>query len=841
MPVSIEEAKAFKQDAIEYRENWFSLATKSWAEIKKRQKDNRLWSITPNSLRRKSRYPAWYSILKIRKPIVFSRAGIPLCKDTTQDGSDPIGATAATCKERLAVNIAKTFDFFDNLSASVDDFLVTDFGQVRAFYSCKEIKEEQKILIMPQLIDPTQPPSPENMRFVTQDGKEVVGEEIMEMDGQLYLETEKVVAVKDQKVWLEPVIYKDILVDPHITKWGDCKRLLFINYYSQPQFKADFGAAALAEFKSVVEREVGADEVDKKTKTIKVYEYWDDFEKDTFWFTDYNKEFLTPTKYLVPMDDEGEEENEDLNGIYNLEKFFPCPKPMIINCASDEFWPYTEYYQIVDILEDIHTIFTRMVVCTRAIRSRMLFDSSIEGLQAALNELSESDAIGVENLAQALVSNGGNLDAAVQYVNVSPIIETLNQLYISLEQRLNTIYKLTGTADLLQGLITDPTQRTLGERQMTEKYALNQVADRQRKVQEFVRDCYELLTELALKNFTKETLANYINPASLPEDQKLNYEQAITLLKENSKRFRVELETDSTISINEEYDKQARIELVNTCTAALEKTADIAQTSPQLVKLELHLMKYLIQGFRQSKLFQAEITEAIDNVMKETEAMEQQPPPFDKDEFAAKMEQVKLKAEYDFKTAQMQSNERLEVMKMQQSAQIVSIENQLAQFKLQIEQGNASQKLQLDFTKVQADISEAQQALQIKRDELIVEMRKIADKKEIDTFSAMLEQQVASFEAQLSQAQQALAEQKMQLDMNEKYMTEARLQSEHELEKVNQQLQMMVTAKSLQPEPPKQPDITINMPPNPKTKKRTKVQRDEMGNILNFESEDIVE
>src|SRR5262245_45657848 len=118
MTLSIEEAKAFITDARKAREPWLKMAEKSWGEIKKRQQNHRLWSITPNSLRRRSRYPAWYSIFKIRQPLLLSRIGIPIGKDTTQDGNDNVGATAAICLERLAINLARSFNFFDVLCSA---------------------------------------------------------------------------------------------------------------------------------------------------------------------------------------------------------------------------------------------------------------------------------------------------------------------------------------------------------------------------------------------------------------------------------------------------------------------------------------------------------------------------------------------------------------------------------------------------------------------------------------------------------------------------------------------------------------------------------------------------
>lgn len=178
-----------------------------------------------------------------------------------------------------------------------------------------------------------------------------------------------------------------------------------------------------------------------------------------------------------------------------------------------------------------------------------------------MNELSEADAIGITNLSQALTNAGGSLENVCQYIPVDKVINTLSQLYTALEQRLNIIYKLTGTSDLLQGLITDPTERTYGERQMLEKYARNQLEEPQRKMAEFMANSYELMAEMALKNFKEASLDEYIMPSTLDPVHQQNYRAAIALLKNNRRRFRIELETDSTIALNEQYDKQSRLEL----------------------------------------------------------------------------------------------------------------------------------------------------------------------------------------------------------------------------------------------------------------------------------------
>lgn len=670
MTVTIEEAKEFIADATKARQNWHNLAYASWMEIKKQQRNNLpMQAIQPNTVKRLSKYPAWYSIFKIRQPLVLSRVGVPVGRDTTQDGNDNIGATAAVCLERLATNLPKTFDFFDVLCCARDDGLVANVGTVRAYYEKEDIKQKVKEYITPQKNEETG-----GVIFLGGDGEEVLSDDISQDDEGYFIEHDEVVDVVNEKVCLEPVLYSDFYVDPNIRRWARAKRVAFACNYSQREFKDIFGSAALDTIPAPKDDEFDPDGSAKK-QCIKVFEYWDDYEKKVYWFADGGSDFIKPKNYKY-YEEMGEE--EEVNGLYNLEKFFPCPEPFVLNQCTDEFWPIPEYFQVQEILEDIHRIFARMMAVTRAIRSRLLFDSNVEGLQVALNEATEGDAIGVTNLAQSLAGAGGTLEGVVQYIPVEKMINGLQQLYVALEQRLNTLYKLTGTSDLLQGLVTDPTQRTFGERQMTEKYALNQLAEPQRKMQEFVRSCYQLMCEMALKNFNDASLEQYIMPQTLQPEMQEQYKSAVEMLKNNTKRFRIELETDSTIALNEQYDKQTRIELVNTLTSAVEKVATTAASSPALVGIELHALKFLVQGFRQGKLFQQEITAAIDAVIAMTE---ETPAPFNKEQADFQLDQQKI---------------RLEVGKMNQKANIDQQKVQAEMFRTgaMIQKGNAEISLQ---------------------------------------------------------------------------------------------------------------------------------------------------
>lgn len=821
MPVTPEEVKAFIADADKAKESWLSDAEKAWNEIKRTTKKGR----------RKNRYPAWYSIFRIRQPIVLSRIGVPIGKDTTKDGQDDVGATAAICLERLAVNLAKSFDFFDVMLSARDDFLITNFAQVRGYYEAKDVVQRVKEYITPQ-----QMPDTGDVVFVDGAGKVIESDDIYQDDQGYFLYHDEVVDVEDERVCLENVLRHNIYIDPDISRFRRCKRIAFAEHYSEPEFIAIFGREALSSIPRNDERMAGADEAFPKKHSIKVFEYWDIYEKECYWLPENGSDFIKPLGYLIP---EGDEYLET-NGLYNLEGLFPCPPPLIINAPTDQFWPITEFSQIEDIITDIHTIFSRMISLTRAIRTRLLFDNNVEGLEAALHEAKEGDTFGVPNLASSLAGSGGTLDGVVQYIPVEKIIVAINNLYTSLDQRLGVLFRISGTNDLLQGLTAEQSGKTLGERQMEEKYATNQLYEPQRKTSEFVRDCYQLIVEIALKNFKQASLDRYIMPETLDPNHRQRYQAGIGMLKDDFKRFRIELETDSTIARNEEYDKKMGIELVNTLTAAIEKTAQVAERSPALVIPELHALKFLIQLHRQGKMFQSEITEAIDNVIKMAKGAQ---PAFNKDQTMAELEAKKNQAEMQVKQYEVTSNERLEMAKLSQDERFKQMEAALENYRMMLEQGKDGSELQLAWAQLNSEVMESQRTLQLKNDELMLQLKALTDKKEIEQFKLVLEQQLADSEAAARASEARMTDLEQQMSLRERYATEARLVAESKLKEIETQMKLAATMKELDAPPPPAPLPTpapVNYHIKADVPEPSNLIRDEAGNIIAVQKGDKV-
>lgn len=846
--VTLEETKAFIQSAKKssaYSE-WSDLAKRSWYEIKRRTSDGRLLSFDLN--RQRGKYPLWYNIYKVRQSIVYSRLGQPIVKDTNETGQDSIGASAAFFKERLAINLAKDDDPKDTLFACRNDLLATDFCVARGYYEKEDVKERVKERLTPQKTEQG------SVVWYDQNGDVFKGDDFEQDDEGMFAYLPRTVDVTNERACVEHILYRYFYVDPDVKRWKRVRRIAFENYYSVPEFKDLFGASSYDELKIAEQREGNPDF--EKQQNIKVFEYWDDYSKETKWFCDNSEKFLEPKKDYFPYEHELDENEGEVNpdrGILNLPQFWPCVKPRIRNAPTDSFWPTPEYEQFRDILLNIDNLFSRGMNIAQIIRPRLFYDDDIDGVANGLSLTSDTSVVGVPNLTKALTAAGGDLNNVAQYLDISVPAAALQTIFQELEREIATVKQMVGVNDMMQGLSADNSGKTLGERQMEQKHSLSQIEELQVMMAELDRDIHELRCDIAINNFKTESLVKYMMPETAPENHRNNFQPAIGLLKENHKRFRLDLETDSTIAINEQYDKAMRKELVDAMTTGLQGVAEMAQTKPELVQLSLETMKYYIQGFRGSKIFQEEITQTIDNVIKsiqeQAEAAKENPP-FNKDEFDAQLEQQKLQQDGQLAQMKIESDQLIASAELAQNERLAGLQAQVDQMKLQADAGKAAadnqvkmQQVQADmqiaYAKMQAEISQAQQEMTIAQDKLMIEYQKVSGQQGLEEFKAMLEKQRMDFEAALAGEQQKLEQYRVQMDEQEKLMTEQRLQSEHELDKAMARVEMLSTIKEMS-KPPEIPPITVHVnapekPDKPSKKKKFKVSRDSNGDLDSIE------
>lgn len=727
MAIKIEECTGFITDVEKARADWLEQAKSSWNELKKLNEAGKMYSLRSNQSRRRIHYPLWYSTFRIRKPLIYGRTPVIIGKDTAY-GDDPIGRTAAILIERLGKGIIQSFSFDDTMSAIRDDMLATDAALGgRAYYEATFRKEKIKEYFQ---------------QVETQDGGQVIVDQqgnqvtdissLMQDEQGIYRMSEQEQDVEYERVYFKHTLNSDVYIDPYATKWEDVQAMAWATDYSERDFKKTYGEEALRTIP-----ETGLKYTEGKRKVIRVYEYWDYTDRDIVWFAEGGVDFLPkPNSHELSEIPEGEDRNRQ-DDIYGLEDFFPCPEPLVFNAPTDNFYPVTEYYQLSDLIREIHDIASKMFIITKAIRPRLVYDSSIEGIQKLINEASIADAIGITNLSQSLVTAGGNLANAMQYMPIEPMVQSLLNYIQIFQTKLDQFAQLSGTSDLLQGK-TDNVERTYGEQQMKAKYALNQIEPMQRGFQNYCKETIELLCEMAIKNFSDETLIEYIVPKTLDREDQERYEQAIKMLKEDKKRrFRIDIETDSTIALNEEFDKAARLEVTNAVTKIIDYSSQVMErpNGLMLVPTLLKSASYLVQGYRQGKQFVDDIHNSIKTIsdkMEEAQANppETPPPPPDPKMLALQWEQQKFQMEAPAKQMQMQMDHEFRMAQLQTTQQRnlddANAKQQDVQAKLtiaQIEYGSEQGKTQ------------GEQALWAQENQILVERNQIAKE------SAMLKAQ----------------------------------------------------------------------------------------------------
>jgi hypothetical protein len=173
-------------------------------------------------------------------------------------------------------------------------------------------------------------------------------------------------------------------------------------------------------------------------------------------------------------------------------------------------------------------------------------------------------------------------------------------------------------------------------------------------------------------------------PPPAPQGPTLG-EAAIMLLKDKTQRkFRIDIETDSTVQLDQAQEKQDRAELVEALTGFLGAIAPIVEAKPVTIPMFTEIMLFAVRGFKAG----ASLEGMIESTM---EALGNQPPP---------------QPQPDPKLLQIQAQAKLDEAQSQR-------EDARLQQEMQIEQGKAGMEAQARQQEVAADAQKSQQEMQL--------------------------------------------------------------------------------------------------------------------------------
>lgn len=564
---------------------------------------------------------AWYNLywasLQTALPSLYARTPVPQVDRRYKD-SDPVARVASEVLERSLRFELKNFDFDGSVQSCVLDRLLFARGIARIYY-------EPTIEVI--------------------DGVEVKTKETVRAG---------YVQVKDFKHSLART-------------WDEVTQVRFRSYLGRPEVAARFGkekakALAYTHIPEVMEDDRNFQEGEQDDyKKAEIWEVWDKPTRTVTWIS---PELTTDVLDVVP----------DPLG---LEGFFPMPKPLYGTLTNDSLIPVPDARQCKRLYNLLDDISAKIGALTEDLRVAGFYDAQLEDIPRLVK--GGDRLIPVRNFA-ALKAQGG-LTSAIEFWPIDYVVSALDVLYRQKEETKNDIYEVTGWADIMRGA-TDPNE-TAAAQQLKGQFASIRLTNAQNDVQRFCRDLIALMGEVIAEQFEPNTLLAMTGmefvPGASPDEQQQNYHTAVELLRaEPMRRFRVDIETDSTLAINEALDQAARSDFLQSLVGALQQIGPLFEQMPAFVPVLGEAINFVARTYKAGRSLEGAIEQAVEQTKQMIEQQSQQPPPPD-----PKMIEVQSKMELEQFKAHTQ-------MELEQAK--ADHEMQLAQAKAQLEQQKAEMK-----------------------------------------------------------------------------------------------------------------------------------------------------
>lgn len=159
-------------------------------------------------------------------------------------------------------------------------------------------------------------------------------------------------------------------------------------------------------------------------------------------------------------------------------------------------------------------------------------------------------------------------------------------------------------------------------------------------------------------------------PQQAPQQQPVTIDAVMELLRDGmTRRFRIDIEVDSTITGDESQERQDRTMFIETTTKFMEAWGPMVQANPALTQLAGELLLFGVRSYRVGRSLEEVIEETVDKL--EAMAAQPKPPPPIPPEEQAKIQQAQIKAQAEGAKAQADvQGTQVKAQADQQSAQI---------------------------------------------------------------------------------------------------------------------------------------------------------------------------
>lgn len=287
----------------------------------------------------------------------------------------------------------------------------------------------------------------------------------------------------------------------------------------------------------------------------------------------------------------------------------------------------------------------------------------------------------MRNLAERLQTAGGSavfdrVIAELPLAQKVQVLQTLQQLLVAEKQRLD---EQTGIADIVMG--STAASETATAQSIKSNWANLRLARKTGEVSRAFRDVFRIMAEIMAEHYTPESL--YLSSGMQPDPMVL---QAIK--SDIGRNLAIDIETDSTVALDDEAEKQQRIEFLNYVSPFLQTIIPAVQQGAFPADLAKNMVMFAVRSFKHGRALE-ESLEALPDAMAQMQQMQQQ-----LQQATQQGQQAQMQAQQFGQQAQQLQGE---LQKAQMAAkQPDPMQAQVEQAKLSLE----AQRLELERAKV---------------------------------------------------------------------------------------------------------------------------------------------
>jgi hypothetical protein len=441
-------------------------------------------------------------------------------------------------------------------------------------------------------------------------------------------------------------------------------------------------------------------------KKALVYEIWDRTKEQAVWISKSYKDVL--------------DEKEDP---LKLEGFFPCPKPLYSTTTNDSLVPIPDFALYQDQAKELDSISDRIDGLIKALKVRGVYDASVPALQRLMTEGDNNTLIPVENWGG--LSEKGGLKGAFELVPLDTVASALVSLYDAQKNVKDQIMDITGLADIVRGV------GQAGETATAQGIKGNFVGLRlncsQGQVAQFASDIIRIKAQI-ISTYSPEILLQISSADQLNDHDKQLIPQALQMIQNKVLRtFRIEVDADSLVKIDEAQEKADRVEFIGAFSSLIKEATPLLAQAPETGPLVLEIMKYGIGAYKGAKSLEGMIDSQLDQLNQAAQQKAANPPPPKPDP-----EMAKVQAQSQLAQQQSQMDMQMEQQKAQIQMQLEAHKQQMQHQQIlaqnQIEAQRAAQEAQNDA---------ALQQQKVQHDATLANMQAQSDKYKTDLEAAV--------------------------------------------------------------------------------------------------------